>query len=109
GVRTSGRVETEHRVNKSFTGPKKSLFQVFDSLNEHTCGQSVKEMIKAHDSSRRQHDPSIESVFSAVLDLLRTYAGPHALQVCFEQMKKSMFYVAEVIDCPQNVKTWNEY
>lgn len=44
GVRTNGRVESENRVNKTFGGAKKTLKQLFDSLNERTDGQTVKEM-----------------------------------------------------------------
>ena len=44
GIRTNGCVEAENRVNKAFGGPKKTLLQLFDSLNERTDGQTAKEM-----------------------------------------------------------------
>ncbi|KAJ3712562.1 hypothetical protein C8R42DRAFT_647375 [Lentinula raphanica] len=56
---------------------------------------STQEMIKARDSSRRQHDQSIES--------------PYALQVCFKQMQESVYYVATEIQRPEGVRDWNEY
>jgi hypothetical protein len=49
GVRTNGRVESENRVNKTIGGPKKSLKQLFDALNERTQGQAVQEMIRVRD------------------------------------------------------------
>ncbi|THU90540.1 hypothetical protein K435DRAFT_675965 [Dendrothele bispora CBS 962.96] len=111
GIRTSGQVESEHRVNKAFTGPKKSLFQVFNALNERTDGQTTNEMIKARDvsSSRRQHNHSVERLFSGVLDLIRSHAGPYALQVCFQQMQESVFYVTDLIQRPSNIRTWSDY
>ena len=44
GIRTNGCVEAENQVNKAFGGPKKTLLQLFDSLNERTNGQTAKEM-----------------------------------------------------------------
>ena len=44
GVRTNGRVEGENRVNKTFGGPKKNLYQLYNSLNNRTNGQTAKEM-----------------------------------------------------------------
>ena len=47
GVHTNGHVESENRVNKVLGGPKKTLLQVFNSLNDWTEGQTVKEMTAA--------------------------------------------------------------
>lgn len=49
GVRTNGRVESENRVNKTIGGPKKSLKQLFDGLNERTKGQATQELIRVRD------------------------------------------------------------
>jgi hypothetical protein len=49
GVRTSGRVEVENRVNKIIGGAKKGAKQLFDGLNERTDGQSLDDMIRARD------------------------------------------------------------
>lgn len=35
GVRTTGHIEGENHVNKLIGGPKKSLGQLFDGLNDH--------------------------------------------------------------------------
>ncbi|KAF8876527.1 hypothetical protein CPB84DRAFT_1852938 [Gymnopilus junonius] len=51
GVQTNGRVEVKNRVTKAFGGPKKSLKQLFDALNERTDGQDVKELIWVRDVS----------------------------------------------------------
>lgn len=51
GVRTNGRVESENRVVKTFGGPKKTILQLFDSLNERTNGQTVKEMAQVRQVS----------------------------------------------------------
>jgi len=46
GVWTNGWVEAENRVNKLLGGPKTSLKQLFDRLNEHMNGQHVNKMIQ---------------------------------------------------------------
>lgn len=51
GVRTNGRVEVENRVNKALGGPKKTLFQVFNALNERTASQTAKEMVQVREVS----------------------------------------------------------
>lgn len=55
GVRTNGRVECENRVNKAFGGPKKTLLQLFTSLNERTVGQRAKEMVAVRQVSSQFH------------------------------------------------------
>ncbi|KAG6912960.1 hypothetical protein DXG01_010809, partial [Tephrocybe rancida] len=109
GIRTNSRVEGENRVNKAIGGPKKSLKQLFDGLNERTDGQTVQEMTKSRDSSRRQHPTSIESIFPGPLSLVRQYAGPFALKTCYEQMELSMFYRVETVLRPEGVDNWLEY
>ncbi|KAF5383675.1 hypothetical protein D9615_003671 [Tricholomella constricta] len=109
GVRTNGRVEGENRVNKAIGGPKKTLKQLFDGLNERTDGQTVQELTKVRDSSRRQHPTSIESIFPGPLNLLRKYAGPFALTTCFTQMEASMYYRTETMLRPEGVQDWLEY
>ncbi|KDQ56236.1 hypothetical protein JAAARDRAFT_132454 [Jaapia argillacea MUCL 33604] len=86
GIRTTGRVEVENRVNRIFGGPKKSLFTLFTSLNERTTGQNVKEM-----------------------ELLRQYIGPFALQRCWEQMAQSVFYKTEVLQRPEGICDWSSF
>jgi hypothetical protein len=49
GIRTNGRVEVENRINKVFGGPKKTLLQLFNSLNERTDGQTVQEMVRVRE------------------------------------------------------------
>lgn len=44
GVRTNGRIESENCVNKALGGAKTTLLQLFNNLNDHTVGQTVKEM-----------------------------------------------------------------
>lgn len=51
GVRTNGRSESENRVNKALGGPKKTLLQLFDSLNERTSQQTVDEMVRVREVS----------------------------------------------------------
>ncbi|TEB23720.1 hypothetical protein FA13DRAFT_1597587, partial [Coprinellus micaceus] len=105
-IRTNGRVESENRVTKTFGGPKTNVMQLFDGLNERTSGQSVQEMRKARDSSRRQHPRTIETMFPGVLSLLRQLAGPYALQECYKQMEESVFYRVEVVPLPHGVRNW---
>jgi hypothetical protein len=49
GIRTNGRVEVENRINKVFGGPKKTLLQLFNSLNERANGQTVQEMVRVRE------------------------------------------------------------
>ncbi|KAF8837069.1 hypothetical protein BDN67DRAFT_909914 [Paxillus ammoniavirescens] len=88
GIRTNGRVEVENQTNKMLGGPKKSLLELFNNLNECTNGQSAQEMIRAR-------------------ELLRAYVGPFALQTCFKEMEKSVFYDTHVVHLPDGVRTWN--
>lgn len=46
GVRTTGRVEGENRINKLIGGPKKTNLQLFNGLNERSEDQSTSEMIR---------------------------------------------------------------
>lgn len=43
GIHTSGRSECEHWILKTIGGPKKTLFQVFNGLNEHTNVQAIQD------------------------------------------------------------------
>jgi hypothetical protein len=49
GVRTNGHVKVENHINKALGGPKKTLLQLFNNLNEQTNGQLAQEMMKTHD------------------------------------------------------------
>jgi hypothetical protein len=46
GVRTTGRVESENSVNKIIGGPKKSLLQLFNGLNERANNQTENDLIR---------------------------------------------------------------
>ncbi|KIJ19111.1 hypothetical protein PAXINDRAFT_70136 [Paxillus involutus ATCC 200175] len=97
GIRTNGRVEVENWTNKMLGGPKKPLLELFNNLNECTNGQSAQEMIRAREISRKRHENNIESLFPGPLKLLRAYVGPFALQTCFKEMEKSVFYDTHVV------------
>ncbi|KAJ7205782.1 hypothetical protein GGX14DRAFT_397480 [Mycena pura] len=107
GVRTTGRVESENRVNKIIGGPKKTLLQLFNGLNERTEDQTSKDLAQVRQSSRRHHESNLESLFAAPLKLLRDHAGPFALQKCYKQMQDSLFYSTEVVQRPDEVTSWN--
>ena len=49
GVRTSGRVESENRVNKMFGNPKSSLFSLVKTLIEHSDEQMEQEQLAARE------------------------------------------------------------
>jgi hypothetical protein len=49
GIRTNGRVEAENRVTKALTGPKKTLFQVFNALNDRTLEQHKDDLIRVRE------------------------------------------------------------
>jgi hypothetical protein len=51
GVKTTGRVEGENRINKAIGGPKKSFLQLFDGLNERTEEQTTKDLIQVRNVS----------------------------------------------------------
>ncbi|KAJ7163200.1 hypothetical protein C8R46DRAFT_861874, partial [Mycena filopes] len=90
GVRTTGRVEGENRINKAIGGPKKTFLQLFNGLNERTEDQNTKNL----------------SLFAGPLKILRDHAGPFALQTCYKQMQESLFYSTEVIQRPNEVASW---
>ncbi|KAJ7635604.1 hypothetical protein DFH06DRAFT_1003450, partial [Mycena polygramma] len=85
GVRTTGRVESENSVNKVFGGPKVTLYQLFTALNERT---------------EEQHKHSQIRLFHSILDILRGFVGPFALNKCYDQMAKSLFYDAGLVQLP---------
>lgn len=73
GVRTNGRVEVENRINKALGGPKKTLLQLFNNLNERTNGQSAQEMMKTRDVCKLStylRDPTIAHSNSKLCSLL---------------------------------------
>ncbi|KAJ7696331.1 hypothetical protein B0H14DRAFT_2418532 [Mycena olivaceomarginata] len=88
GVRTTGRVESENRVNKVIGGPKKTLLQLFDGLNNRTNDQTENDLIRQR-------------------ELLREHAGPYANEKCRREMKESMFYTVEVVQLPSGMRSWH--
>ncbi|KAJ7602402.1 hypothetical protein DFH06DRAFT_1070481 [Mycena polygramma] len=109
GVRTTGRVESENSVNKVFGGPKVSLHQLFTALNDRTEEQHKHSQIRARDSSRRQHETQLEGLFHSILDILRDVVGPFALNKCYDQMAKSLFYDAGLVQLPDGATSWTQY
>ncbi|KAJ7310681.1 hypothetical protein DFH08DRAFT_718770, partial [Mycena albidolilacea] len=109
GVRTTGRtrVEGENRINRMIRGPKKTFLQLFEGLNERSQDQTTKALIQIRQSSRRQHDSNLESLFVGPLRVIRDYAGPFAVQTCFKQMQDSLFYSTEVVQRPNEVESWH--
>ena len=49
GIRTNGCCEVENCITKAIGGPKKTLFQLFNGLNDRTEGQTVQEMSRIRD------------------------------------------------------------
>ncbi|KAJ7208121.1 hypothetical protein B0H12DRAFT_1034314 [Mycena haematopus] len=84
GVRTTGRLEGENRINSTIGGPKKTFLQLFNGLNERTEDQTAKDLIQ----------------------MLRDHAGPFALHTCYKQMQDSLFYSTEVVQLPHEVTSW---
>ncbi|KIJ91596.1 hypothetical protein K443DRAFT_114811 [Laccaria amethystina LaAM-08-1] len=58
-------------------------------------------------SSRRQHDRPIETIFPGSLKILREHAGPFALNTCFREMELSLTYSTEVLQRPDGINNWN--
>ncbi|KAJ7785371.1 hypothetical protein DFH07DRAFT_726502, partial [Mycena maculata] len=96
GVRTTGRVETENRVNKAIGGPKKSLFQLYCGLNDRTKDQTEHEQI-----DQRQ------TLFLRIINILRKFVGPYANAKCRREMEESMYYTAEVVQLPSGSRDWH--
>ncbi|KAJ7901011.1 hypothetical protein B0H14DRAFT_2281721, partial [Mycena olivaceomarginata] len=94
GVRTTGRVESENSVNKIIGGPKKSLLQLFNGLNERANNQTENDLIRQ------------QSLFFPVIELLRKYAGPFANEKCRREMEESMFCTVEVVQLPSGARDW---
>ncbi|KAJ7440880.1 hypothetical protein FB451DRAFT_1442806, partial [Mycena latifolia] len=107
GVRTTGRVEGENRINKMIGGPKKTILQLFNGLNErYLLNSHLFRRLMFLQSSRRQHDSNLESLFCGPLAMLRAQAGPYALQTSYKQMRLSLFYETEVVQLPNEVSSW---
>ncbi|KDR79616.1 hypothetical protein GALMADRAFT_63504 [Galerina marginata CBS 339.88] len=93
GVRTNRRVEVENRITKAFAGPKKSLKELFDGLNERTDGQSLQETLRVRDVRP--------------LQLVRQFTAPFALLKCYEEMEQSMYYRTRVLQRPDGMRDWS--
>lgn len=106
GTRTTGRVEVENRVNKTFTGPKVTVLQMFDQLNFRTKGQSARETEALRQSSRVHHDTNLEHHFRLPLGLIRAHVRQFATQKSYEQMKDSMFYTVKALRLPDTARRW---
>ncbi|KAJ7615810.1 hypothetical protein B0H17DRAFT_908046, partial [Mycena rosella] len=98
---------SKNRITKAISGPKKTLFQVFNTLNERTLEQQADEHIRVRDASRKQHPTQLDSLFKPILDLLRKYAGPFALNTCYKQMSLCMFYSASALQLPDGIRNWS--
>lgn len=101
GIRTNGRVEAENRINKALGGPKKTFLELFNALNKRTLEQTKEAMNQFRLASRQKHAAQIESIFPGPLSMLRTYAGPFAVQTSYRQMEASMFYACDPMPKPQ--------
>ncbi|KAF7371978.1 hypothetical protein MVEN_00055800 [Mycena venus] len=101
GIRTNGRVEVENRITKTITGPGKTLFQVFNALNERTQEQKRDENIRVRDASRKQHPGQTERAFQPILDMLREHVGA--------KWGLPLFYNASALQLPHGVRDWSEY
>ncbi|KDQ25024.1 hypothetical protein PLEOSDRAFT_1046958 [Pleurotus ostreatus PC15] len=87
GIRTNGCCEVENRVNKSFLGPKVSLKQLFDYLNQRSGGQTVDDMVRVRE--------------------LRLHVGPFALHTIYKEMGASVYYQIKTLLLPDGVRTWS--
>lgn len=108
GSRTNGRVESENRVSKSWSGAKTSLYQLYAATNKRTDGQSLKDMCTVRDSSRQKHPSQIETVFPGPLSVIRKHVGPFGLQICFREMESSLYYTVEALQIPAGFRYWTE-
>ncbi|KAJ7747698.1 hypothetical protein DFH07DRAFT_776006 [Mycena maculata] len=108
GVRTSGRAESENSVNKVIGGLNISLYQLYLSLKECSNVQEVHSQIWAQDSSKCQHDTELEALFREILGLLRKFVGPYALNKCYAQMAKSLFYNVSLLQLPDGTRDWDK-
>ncbi|KZV90777.1 hypothetical protein EXIGLDRAFT_616487 [Exidia glandulosa HHB12029] len=106
GTRTTGRVESENRVNKTLGGPTVTVKQLFDKLNLRTSAQTAKQTMHHSQNSRRHHETNLESYFRQPLRLLRDHAGPFAMQTSYDQMENSLFYNVEVLRLPPGHRVW---
>ncbi|KAF8578060.1 hypothetical protein K439DRAFT_1621609 [Ramaria rubella] len=108
-IRTNGRVECENRVNKALGGPKRTAYELFNLLNQHTQTQTEKEMTRVREATRRHHDDNLKVLFVKPLALLRAHIGPFALQTSYREMKLSIYYRAKALQLPDGHRNWSEY
>ncbi|KAF6755022.1 hypothetical protein DFP72DRAFT_812237 [Ephemerocybe angulata] len=106
GSRTNGRVESENRVSKNWSGAKTSLYQLYAATNKRTDGQSLKDMCTVRDSSRQKHPSQIETVFPGPLSVIRKHVGSFGLQICFREMESSLYYAVEALQIPAGFRYW---
>ncbi|KAJ7829708.1 hypothetical protein B0H13DRAFT_1549644, partial [Mycena leptocephala] len=103
---STGRVESENRVNKMIGGPKKTLLQLFRDLNECTTDQKVQDLIRHRQSARQQHVSNVETLFHQIIKVMRQHAGPYANQKCCCEMDEGVFYTAEAVQLPSGKHQW---
>ncbi|EJD45300.1 hypothetical protein AURDEDRAFT_165515 [Auricularia subglabra TFB-10046 SS5] len=107
GNHATGRVEVKNRVDKTFTGPTVAVLQTFEQLNSRPSGLTMKETLCQ--STLVHHETHLSRLFRRPLALNRQRAGQFARHRCYEQIKNSLFYAAEVIRLSQSMRQWAGY
>ncbi|KAE9395627.1 hypothetical protein BT96DRAFT_826003 [Gymnopus androsaceus JB14] len=77
-------VDLTHNL-KGIGGPKMTLFQVFNSLNERTSAQSAQD-------TRRVLDVTCNTIH---------------IEICYREMQESMFYTTTPLQRLQGVRDWS--
>jgi hypothetical protein len=95
GVRTNGCVEGENRVNKLIGGPKKSVMQLFNGLNDRTTGQGVQDMIRVRDVC---HSCCQHAIIALFILLTGTSCRLHAASM-LGQLSQSFQAHFEFLEC----------
>ncbi|KAF7302905.1 hypothetical protein MKEN_01252800 [Mycena kentingensis (nom. inval.)] len=77
--------------------------------NRSITDQHDNKLIRIRDSARVRHPGPIEELYKDILDQLRQYAGPYALQTTYKQMELSVGYLAVQLQRPPEYRRWSDY
>ncbi|KAF8319136.1 hypothetical protein DL93DRAFT_2054055 [Clavulina sp. PMI_390] len=106
GVRTTGRVEGENRVNRDFGDSSTPIHVLFERLLERINTQDEQAKLRNRQHLRTVHPKGVDLVFEAPLELLRVHMEPYAITQSYAQMERSNYYDAELIPLPSNYAHW---
>ncbi|KAE8242619.1 hypothetical protein A4X13_0g7085 [Tilletia indica] len=99
GSRTTGRIESENAVSRSFANTSTTLLDLFKRLFQRAEEQdrNSRERSKSHKNILRSHARVHERIFVGLLDHLRRGCTIHAVTCSYKEMEGSLGWRADLM------------